>query len=177
MCRALLGAREWLSAHGTAALLKRVGQTVGEIPRADCLDKRFIQASYRGDLSKPPDDLLTGKGLFYITEQRKLFLDCTAGHYQMTWGYNHPELNRIAAEAMRAGIVWDDHSNIPGHAVKRLSERLVAAANGRSEAGPELARDADALNTVLLGVCTGSVAASTAIKIILKRHETLKKGL
>ena len=40
------------------------------------------------------DDFLVGRGLFYLTEQRQLLLDCTSGHYQMLWGYNHPDLWR-----------------------------------------------------------------------------------
>ena len=98
---AIHAARDYLCGRPTEELLRRVGQTIAEVPRAEHLDKRFIQASYRGDLTRPPDDLLTGQGVFYITEQRKLFLDCTAGHYQMTWGYNHPELNALVSRGHR----------------------------------------------------------------------------
>jgi len=109
-----------------------------------------------------------------VTEQGRLFLDCTAGHYQMTWGYNHPELNTLVQEAIDAGVVWDDHSNIPGDTVKRLAERLVETANDVESAGPELLDDERALNTVLLGVCTGSVAVNAALKIALKHHEAVR---
>jgi acetylornithine/succinyldiaminopimelate/putrescine aminotransferase len=173
---AIHAAQEFLRESGVPDLLRRVGQTIAEVPRASHFDKRFIQASFRGDLTRPPDDLLTGSGVFYITEQRRLFLDCTAGHYQMTWGYNHPRLCALVSEAIQSGIVWDDHSNIPGDAVKRLSQRLVEAANGRKPAGA--GTDADGpLNTVLLGVCTGSVAASSALKIALRHHETVRPGV
>ena len=67
-----------------------------------------------------------GRGLFYLTEQRKLFLDCTSGHYQMLWGYNHPALCAAVAAASRAGVIWDNHSNIPQSPLKRLAHRLVA---------------------------------------------------
>ncbi len=177
ICKAVEAARKFLQAHDTASRLRRVGQTLAEVPPAAHFDKRFIQASYRGDLSRPPDDVLTGQGLFYVTEQRKLFLDCTAGHYQMTWGYRHPELEALLSDAAKTGIVWDDHSNIPGNAVKRLSERLVQAANGIAGDPSRLLKDDNALNTVLLGICTGSVAGSSAIKIALRRHETTKPGL
>jgi acetylornithine/succinyldiaminopimelate/putrescine aminotransferase len=173
-----------LCARGTAELLARVGRTIAEIPRARHLEKHFIQASYRGDLTQPPDDLLTGQSLFYITEQRRLFLDCTAGHYQMTWGYDHPWLSAVVREALQTGIVWDDHSNIPGSTVKRLSIRLVEAANGCKALGSStsagarrLIDDEAALNTVLLGVCTGSVAASSALKIVLKQHQAARPGV
>lgn len=174
ICKATCAARDFLSAHDTPELLGRVGQTLREIPRAAHLDKRFVQKSYRGDLTQPPDDLLTGQGLFYITEQRKLFLDCTAGHYQMTWGYNHPELNRLVREALDLGVVWDDHSNIPGNPVKRLAARLVETACAPKVDPAALIDDPLALNTVLLGVCTGSVAASGALKMVLRHHEAVR---
>jgi acetylornithine/succinyldiaminopimelate/putrescine aminotransferase len=176
MMAAARAAQEYLGAADAGELLGRVGQTIPGLPRAEHLDKRFIQASYRGDLSQPPDDLLAGAGVFYVTEQGKLVLDGTAGHYQMTWGYNHPDLIALVREALDAGIVWDDHSNIPGNAVKRLAGRLVEAANGPESAGPELLEDPKALNTVLLGVCTGSVAVNAALKIALKHHEVVRPG-
>jgi acetylornithine/succinyldiaminopimelate/putrescine aminotransferase len=176
MVAAVQAATEFLRASDAGALLGRVGQTIKEVPRATHLDKRFIQKSYRGDLSRPPDDLLTGLGVFYVTEQRRLFLDCTAGHYQMTWGYSHPRLTALVREALDAGIVWDDHSNIPGNTVKQLSVRLVEAANGRKAGGSALLDDDKALNTVLLGVCTGSVAANGALKIALKHHQVVRPG-
>ncbi len=172
---AIRAAEECLRANSVCELLNRVGETIQEVPRATHLDKRFIQKSCRGDLTGPPDDLLTGLGVFYITEQRRLLLDCTAGHYQMTWGYNHPQLNALVREALDTGIVWDDHSNIPGNTVKRLSVRLVEAANGQ-RAGAGLIDDDKALNTVLLGVCTGSVAVGGALKIVLGHHQAVRSG-
>ncbi|MBM4321822.1 MAG: aminotransferase class III-fold pyridoxal phosphate-dependent enzyme [Deltaproteobacteria bacterium] len=171
---AMTAAQQFLAGNDASDLLRRVGETIPEIPKTTHLDKRFIQASYRGELTRPPDDLLTGLGLFYVTEQRKLFLDCTAGHYQMTWGYHHPRLNALLREALDAGVVWDDHSNIPGNAVKRLSVRLVEVANGCRGADTRLLEDPAALNTVLLGVCTGSVAASSALKLALVHHQAVR---
>lgn len=171
--RATAAANEFLAAHSTEELLERVGTTIEEIPPADHLTKDFFQASYGGRGTGPPDDVLTGRGLFFITEQRRLMLDCTAGHYQMTWGYQHPRLDAVVRESMDLGVVWDDHSNIPGPFVKRLSQRLVELCNPGVTA-----RAADesegALNTVLLGICTGSVACSTALKIMLMRHAQQK---
>jgi len=174
MGRALKASREYLRARDISGLLANVGETIDSIPPAAHLGKHFIQASYVKDRGKPPDDLVTGQGVFYITEQRRLFLDGTAGHYQMTWGYNHPELNAIVQRAIEEGIVWDDHNNVPGNAVKRLSARLVEVANGVGAEATPLIDDGDALNTVLLGVCTGSVAASSALKIVLKHHEVAR---
>jgi len=176
ICAALEAAREFLQANSTAALLAQVGRTLEGIPPAVHLDKGVVQRSFRGDPARPGDDLLTGQGVFYVSEERKLFLDCTAGHYQMTWGYNHPELSAAVIEALQAGIVWDDHSNIPGDAVKRLAARLVEAANGGQVDSPRGLEDGAALNTVLLGVCTGSVAAGGALKLVLKHHEAVRPG-
>jgi len=176
IARSIEAASHFLRSHDAPSLLSRVGETIDSVPPADHLDKRFIQASYRGDLSSPPDDLLAGQGLFYITEQRRLFLDCTAGHYQMTWGYHHPRLDALLREALEAGIVWDDHANIPGAPVKRLSAKLVEVANGIGGDASHLLEDDRALNTVLLGVCTGSVAASSALKLALRHHQATRPG-
>ena len=176
IARSIGAASHFLRSHDAPSLLSRVGETIDSVPAAGHLDKRFIQASYRGDLSSPPDDLLAGLGLFYITEQRKLFLDCTAGHYQMTWGYHHPQLDALVREAGDVGIVWDDHSNIPGAPVKRLSAKLVEVANGIDGDASHLLGDDRALNTVLLGVCTGSVAASSALKLALRHHQETRPG-
>lgn len=170
-------AAEFLRSHDVGSLLQATGKTIEEIPPASHLDKRFFQASYRGDESLPPHDLLTGQGLFFLTEQRKLFLDCTAGHYQMTWGYRHAELEAVLREGLDAGLVWDVHADLPGNAVKMLSQRLVEAANaGVRNPAPRLA-DENALATVLLGICTGSVAGSSALKIVLRHHAAVRPGM
>jgi len=149
-------------------LLNRVGSVLEEVPSFAALDKSVLQNSYGGDQSGPSDDLLVGRGLFYVTEQRRLYLDCTSGHYQMLWGYNHPGLCAAAEEAVRAGIVWDNHSNIPQSPVKQLARQLVAAANDPGNSDP--------IDTVLLGVCTGSVACAAALKIQLKVYERRRRG-
>jgi acetylornithine/succinyldiaminopimelate/putrescine aminotransferase len=177
--RATRVANEFLAAHGTEELLARVGTTITEIPAVEHLTKGVFQASYGGRAAGPPNDVLTGRGLFFVTEQRTLMLDCTAGHYQMTWGYQHPVLDAAVREGMAGGILPDDHSNIPGPAVKRLSYKLVELCNPGDAAIRECdpstldARE-DALNTVLLGIVTGSVACSTALKIMLAHHERTK---
>jgi len=151
----------FLDQRDTGHLLTRVGQRIDEIPAIQPVDKGALTKSYGGGQEGASDDLLVGRGLFYITEQRRLCLDCTAGHYQMVWGYNDPELCRAAAEAVEAGVVWDNHSNIPQTPVKVLAKRLVEMANpaGTKE-----------LDTVLLGCCTGSVACAAALKTQLICH-------
>ena len=151
---------EFLDGHTQAELLKSVGRTIREIPAFHPIDKRVLQDSCGGNQTGPSDDLLVGRGLFYLGEQRRLFLDCTSGHYQMTWGYSHRGLCAAAETASRAGICWDNHSNIPQAPVKQLAHRLIELANAPGEKDP--------LDTVLLGVCTGSVACAAALKIQLK---------
>jgi len=165
-CRRVLGspvveaiarAREFLEQHDTGELLDLVGQTLDELALgAEVADKRCFPVSYGGGKSCD-DDLLTGLGMFYITQAGKVMLDCTSGHYQMTWGYNHPALTAAAAEAMELGVVWDNHSNIPSVPVKELAERLVAI-GGANETGPD---------RILLGLCTGSAACGAGLKIML----------
>jgi len=155
--RSMRRALDFLSDRNTPQLLELVGQTFDDLALAGPRpDKRFFPVSYGG--GKPcNDDLLAGLGMFYVTESGKLMLDCTSGHYQMTWGYNHPPLTAAAHEAMELGIVWDNHSNIPSLPVKMLAERLTALA-------------APGFDRVLLGVCTGSVACAAALKIMLARY-------
>lgn len=177
--RATKAATEFLASHSGDELLARVGTVIDEVPRAAHLTKDVFQASYGGRQAGPPDDVLTGRGLFFITEQRKLFLDGTGGHYQMTWGYRHPRLDAAMRDALDMGVVWDAHSNIPGATVKRLSYKLAELCNPGDAAiracdSSTVDADEGRLNTVLLGICTGSVACSTALKIMLMRHERLK---
>ena len=160
----------FIDGHNTAQRLAHVGKTVGGVRVFPAIDKSALQDSYGGNQTGPSNDFLVGRGLFYLGEQRRLFLDCTSGHYQMTWGYNHPELCAAAEAANRAGICWDNHSNIPQSPLKQLGHRLVALANAPGENDP--------LDTVLLGVCTGSVACAAALKIQLKvfEHDRGKKA-
>ena len=126
---ALEAARGFLAATPGAELLRGVGAPVFSVPEARHPAKRWFQASYGRAAEPSGEDLLAGLGLFYVAENRRLYLDCTAGHYQMTWGYAHPELQALAIEAMQHGIVWDNHSNIPQAPVKQLAARLVEIAN------------------------------------------------
>ncbi len=152
-----------LEGLSTPQLLARIGSRIAEIPAFTPIDKSALQDSFGGSQEGPSDDFLVGRGLFYLTEQRRLFLDCTSGHYQMLWGYNHPELCEAIETARRLGVVWDNHSNIPQSPLKKLSHRLVELGNAPGEKDP--------LDTALLGVCTGSVACAAALKIQLKVYE------
>jgi adenosylmethionine-8-amino-7-oxononanoate aminotransferase len=154
---------QFLDASNPNNLLARVGSLISEIPAFDAIEKSALPDSYGGSQTGPSEDFLVGRGLLYLNEQRRLFLDCTSGHYQMLWGYNHPELQAAIEEAVRAGVIWDNHSNIPQAPLKQLAHRLVALANAPGEADP--------LNKVHLGLCTGSVACATALKIQLKVFE------
>lgn len=161
--RGMREALEFLDSHDTNALLPRVGRTVDELSAITPVDKTALTASYGGDQTSPCDDLLTGRGLFYLTERRRLCLDCTSGHYQMLWGYNHPQLCEAIQNAVQAGIVWDNHASIPQTPVKLLAQRLAEVANRPGETDP--------IDKVLLGCCTGSTACAAALKMQLVQFE------
>jgi acetylornithine/succinyldiaminopimelate/putrescine aminotransferase len=174
--RALEAAHAFLAGHDTAALLPLVGQEgVDSLPAAAFPDKRWFQKSYGRCVTDAPEDLLAGQGLFYLTEQRKLFLDGTAGHYQMTWGYQHPALTALLLDGIHRGIAWDNHSNIPAAPVKRLAEKLVAILNPGADLAA-IQADGERLNTVLLGTATGTVACAAAMKIMLVMHRRRCSG-
>ena len=152
--------QQFLAAQDTPDLLKQVGRTVRGIPpfraRRQVGSARLVWWSrnrVRATICWSVEDCSTSPTC------RKLYLDCTAGHYQMLWGYNHPDLCAAIAAAVEAGIVWDNHSNIPQSPLKRLGKRLMEAGNAPGAADP--------LDTVLLGVCTGTVACAAALKIQL----------
>lgn len=152
-------------------LLEKVGKIIRNIPNAHYNDKKWFQKSYI--IGDQRNDFLAGRGVFYITEERKLFLDATAGHYQMTWGYNHPFLMNNLNNALKTGIAWDCHSNIPGFFVKKLSEKIVNICNPQ-ENNCEIQENENSLNTVLLGIATGSVACSTAMKLAINYFKKTK---
>ena len=163
----LRGMREglaFLDSQDTAVLLPRVGRTIEELAPLVPVGKSALAASYGGNQTAPCDDLLTGRGLFYLTERRRLCLDCTSGHYQMLWGYNPPQLCEAIQDAVQAGVVWDNHANIPQTPVKLLAQRLVEVANRSGEADP--------IDRVLLGCCTGSTACAAALKMQLVQFES-----
>jgi acetylornithine/succinyldiaminopimelate/putrescine aminotransferase len=156
---AMRDALAFLRSHSTAELLSRVGQTIDGLGTPRPVDKSALQDSYGGSQTQSCDDLLAGLGMFYVTERGRLCLDCTSGHYQMLWGYNDPSLTAAVADAVSAGVVWDNHCNIPQTPVKLLARRLVALANDPGAADP--------LDTVNLGCATGSVACAAGLKIQL----------
>lgn len=164
-------ALQFLEATPRSELLERTGQIIAELPKAEHFTKGLFQDSYVIN----EHDLLVGKGLFFLDEENRLYLDCTAGHYQMTWGYNHPVLADAVRECLDKGIVWDCHSNIPGDLVKRLADTLIALCNkdiaSLDDVALKLADAPDRLNRVNLGTATGTAACSTAIKIALKYYE------
>ncbi len=157
---AMRRAQAFLREHTTEQLLELAGHTVENLAlKGEVADKRHFPLSFSRGKSCD-EDLLTGLGMFYVTQAGKIMLDCVSGHYQMSWGYNHPALTALAAEAVQSGVVWDNHANTPGLPVKMLAEELVARAGG-AQSG---------LERVLLGVATGSVACGAVIKIMLSRY-------
>ncbi len=163
VAEAMAFAREFLAVSDTQRLLEQVGRRLEGFPPCDPVDKSALPASYGGDQEGPCDDLLVGRGMFYVTEQGGLYLDCTSGHYQMLFGYSDPGLCAAVTEAVAAGVVWDNHCNIPQMPVKALARRLVSLANDGDAPDP--------LDKVHLGCCTGSVACAAALKIQLICYE------
>ena len=163
--RAGADALAFLSSQSTEDLLSQVGSSLDGLGLVEPgLDKRHFPRSYGGG-TPCGDDVLTGRGAFYITESGRLMLDCVSGHYQMTWGYNHPELIDGLFRATESGIVWDGHANTPAWPVKRLADALVECTGGE-------------LDRVFLGVCTGSVACETAFKLTLLHYRAQsRKGI
>jgi putrescine aminotransferase len=170
--RSLAAGRAFLSAAPHSELLGAVGAKVESLPQADYPSKQWFQKSY-GRNAAPGDDFLVGSGLLYLTEGRRLMLDCTGGHYQMTWGYEHPALREALLDAIERHVVWDNHSNIPAAPVKRLSAKLIELANPGAAPATLLADD-NRLNTVLLGTSTGSVACAAAMKMMLLNSQAKK---
>jgi len=155
-------ARQYLADHTDSDLLAQIGMQLPGIDASGSIDKSAFPTSFGGGTTEATDDLLAGRGLFYISEKGRLYLDCTSGHYQVTWGYDHPVLTEVLRQGLEQGIVSDNHSNIPQWPAKRLARHLVQATDGK-------------LDTALVGLATGSVACEAALKIMLKQHERLAK--
>ncbi|MCX7706120.1 MAG: aminotransferase class III-fold pyridoxal phosphate-dependent enzyme [bacterium] len=171
--RSIESANNFLESTPPEILLKNIGRIITNLPSVPRTEKKWFQKSYV--IEPEQHDFLTGKGVFYITEGRKLFLDATAGHYQMTWGYNNPDLMKNLQHALKIGIPWDCHSNIPGFYVKKLSEKLVKICNSDTDIR-HVQNNPDLLNTVLLGIATGSVACSTSMKLAINYFKKIKPG-
>src|SRR5438876_1105086 len=52
-------------------LLDRTGDVIAEVPAFEPIDKSALPASYGGSQTGPSDDFLAGRGLFYLSEQRR----------------------------------------------------------------------------------------------------------
>jgi adenosylmethionine-8-amino-7-oxononanoate aminotransferase len=150
--------RDFLGSHDTDELLALVGRRVDGFPAFEAVGKSALPACFGGGETAACDDLLVGRGMFYLTETGRLCLDCTSGSYQMLLGYGDPDLTAAMAEAAEAGIIWDNHHNIPQAPVKALARRLAAIGG-------------DGLDRVHLGCSTGSVACAAALKMQLTCYE------
>jgi len=155
-------------------LRSRVGRKLDFLPDFEQLDKSTFVESYQKPVQ---DDILTGYGIFKITEGKVLQIDWTGGHYQLSLGYHHPEMDNLIINARRAGIVDDTHNNTPGMAVKLLASQLVKCANTfdgemSDEKFMSILGNDSRLNRVTC-VDTGTVAVCTGLKSILYRFKKL----
>jgi acetylornithine/succinyldiaminopimelate/putrescine aminotransferase len=159
-------------------LRSMVGQRLEFIPDFEIADKRAFVESYQKPVQ---DDILTGYGMFKITESKVLQIDWTGGHYQLPLGYHFPGLDDLLDQARKLGIVDDTHNNTPGRAVKLLASELVRCVNTfdgevDDEKFKSILDDDSRLNRVT-SVDTGTVAAGTGLKSILYRFRELYEGL
>lgn len=168
----------FLKENSRDKLRSMIGQRLEFIPDFEMADKRAFVESYQKPVQ---DDILTGYGMFKITESKVLQIDWTGGHYQLPLGYHFPELDDLLDQARKLGIVDDTHNNTPGRAVKLLASELVKCVNTfdgevDDEKFKSILDDDNRLNRVT-SVDTGTVAAGTGLKSILYRFRELYEGL
>ncbi len=159
-------------------LRSMIGRRLEFITDFEIADKRAFVESYQKPVQ---DDILTGYGMFKVTESKVLQIDWTGGHYQLPLGYHFPGLDDLLSQARKLGIVDDTHNNTPGRAVKLLASELVRCVNtfdGEVDDGKfeSILDDDDRLNRVT-SVDTGTVAAGAGLKSILYRFRELYEGL
>ena len=170
-------AYDFLRETSADKLRSMVGETLDFIPDFEQEDKSAFVEGYQKPIQ---DDILTGYGLFKITEGKVLQLDWTGGHYQLPLGYHFPELDDLLSEARKLGIVDDTHNNTPGMAVKLLAFELIGCANSfdgevDDQKLKSILNDDDRLNRVT-SVDTGTVAMGAGLKGILYHFYELYEG-
>lgn len=175
---AVQAAYDFLAGTSKNELRSMIGQRLEFIPDFEIADKRAFVESYQKPVQ---DDILTGYGMFKITESKVLQIDWTGGHYQLPLGYHFPGLDDLLNEARKLGIVDDTHNNTPGRAVKLLASELVKCVNTfDGEVDDEKFRsilDDDSRLNRVTSVDTGTVAAGTGLKSIMYRFRELYEGL
>ena len=168
--KAVETAYKFLAQTTKGELRSMVGKRLDFIPEFEPSDKRAFVESYQKPIH---DDILTGYGIFKVTEGKMLQIDWTGGHYQLPLGYHYPKLDRLLSEARKLGIVDDTHANTPGRAVKLLSYQLIKSVNNYDNLDGILDSN-DRLNRVT-SVDTGTVAVATGLKSILYQFRELHK--
>jgi 4-aminobutyrate aminotransferase-like enzyme len=100
----------------------------------------------------PPDDLkvASAQGVWVVSEDGRRFLDCSAGTFNLSLGYEHPEI--VAAVREQAGELIHVTSKFQTDPLNRLVSGLAAVAP-------------DGLTRVHLKSASGSDANEAAIKI------------
>ncbi|HOJ31419.1 MAG TPA: hypothetical protein PLP13_05215, partial [bacterium] len=73
LVKSIKAANSFLNKNSEKLLLNNVGRIIKNIPSPPKTTKKWFQKSYV--LGPEQNDFLAGKGVFYITEGRKLFLD------------------------------------------------------------------------------------------------------
>jgi acetylornithine/succinyldiaminopimelate/putrescine aminotransferase len=151
-------------------LLPRVGQKVGSRMTATPTGATTRQFESHSKLHMAPSSTL---GYFRIGEDGKLYLIAKSEHYHTPLGHAFPGYG-LLDRARRLGIPNATHNNTRGFITRRLEEELIASVNGLAPGdagalkGVLASTEPDVINRVL-NLETGSLAAETALKLILAR--------
>lgn len=112
-------------------------------------------------------------GYYRVGEDGRLYLTSKSEHYHCSLGHGFPGY-KLIEHARALGIPNAAHNNTRGHITRLLEEEMVRAANGLDR-GDKPASDRVlsskgrlVLNRVL-NLNTGSLAAETAVKLVLSR--------
>jgi acetylornithine/succinyldiaminopimelate/putrescine aminotransferase len=123
---------------------------------------------------------LTGWGYFRVGEDGRLFLTAKSEHYHAPLGHGFAGY-KLIQHAHQLGIPNATHNNTRGYIVRLLEGELIRTANGIAGSDRTAldrivrSRSVTVLNRVL-NLQTGSLAAETAIKIMLGRFYSAQPG-
>lgn len=123
--------------------------------------------------SKPAIAPLNCLGFYRVSEDGRLFLTSKSEHYHVALGHHFPGY-QLLERARRLGISNATHNVTRGQVTRILEQELVRAAAGRSrdeipESPAGTGRRHGAALDRVLNLETGSLAAETAIKMVLAR--------
>ncbi len=146
------------------ALLPKAGQQV--IPPLSDSPPGAGTAAFQA-ASKRALAPLSGFGYYRIGEDGLLYVLTKSEHYHVLLGHAFPGY-RLLERARELGIPNATHNNTRGAITRRLEASLVQLANGLDADAPIDSLASDQVSRVL-NLSTGSLAAETALKLVLQR--------